>query len=50
MDRGAWQATVHGAAKEMDTTERLDNHKGEKQPDVLAEQTQPTRQTAHSIL
>ena len=50
MDRGAWQATVHGAAKEMDTTERLDNHKGEKQPDVLAEQTQPTRQTAPSIL
>ena len=23
MDRGAWRATVHGAAKELDTTERL---------------------------
>ena len=25
MDRGAWQATVHGVAKELDTTEQL-NH------------------------
>ena len=23
MDRGAWRATVHGATKESDTTERL---------------------------
>ena len=23
MDRGAWQATVHGVAKELDTTEQL---------------------------
>ena len=23
MDRGAWQATVHGVAKELDTTEKL---------------------------
>ena len=23
MDRGAWQATVHGVAIELDTTERL---------------------------
>ena len=23
MDRGAWQATVHGGHKELDTTERL---------------------------
>ena len=23
MDRGAWQATVHGAAKELDTIELL---------------------------
>ena len=23
MDRGAWWATVHGVAKELDTTERL---------------------------
>ena len=23
MDRGAWQATVHGVAKELDMTERL---------------------------
>ena len=25
MDRGAWQATVHGVAKESDTTQRLNN-------------------------
>ena len=50
MDRGAWRATVHGSAKQLDTTERLNHHKGEKQPDVLAEQTQPSRQTAPSIL
>ena len=25
MDRGAWGAMVHGVAKELDTTERLDN-------------------------
>ena len=23
MDRGAWQATVHGAAKSLDTTEQM---------------------------
>ena len=26
MERGAWQATVHGIAKELDTTKRLNNH------------------------
>ena len=26
MDRGAWQAAVHGAAKESDTTEQLNNN------------------------
>ena len=26
MNRGAWQATVHGVAKESDTTERLSMH------------------------
>ena len=26
MDRGAWWATVHGVAKALDTTERLDFH------------------------
>ena len=26
MDRGAWQATVHGIAKESDLTERLNNN------------------------
>ena len=26
MDRGAWQATVHGGRKELDTTERLHFH------------------------
>ena len=25
MDRGAWQATIHGVAKESDTTEQLNN-------------------------
>ena len=25
MDRGAWRATVHGVAKELDVTERLNN-------------------------
>ena len=25
MDRGAWQGTVHGNAKELDTTEQLNN-------------------------
>ena len=27
MDRGAWQASVHRATKELDTTERLNNNK-----------------------
>ena len=26
MDRGAWPATVHGAAKESETTEQLSNN------------------------
>ena len=26
MDRGAWQATVHGVAKELDTSEQLTKH------------------------
>ena len=26
MDTGAWQATVHGATKESDTTEQLNNN------------------------
>ena len=26
MDRGGWQATVHGVAKESDTTQRLNNN------------------------
>ena len=26
MDRGAWWTTVHGVAKESDTTWRLNNH------------------------
>ena len=26
MDRGAWWATVHGVAKELDRTERLSTH------------------------
>ena len=29
MGRGAWQATVHGVTKESDTTERLNNSKGQ---------------------
>ena len=27
MDRGTWQATVHGVAKELDTTKQLNNNK-----------------------
>ena len=27
MDRGAWRATVHGVAKESDTTECLSTHR-----------------------
>ena len=27
MDRGAWQATVHGVTEESDTTERSHTHK-----------------------
>ena len=35
VDRGAWWATVHGVAKELDTTQQLNNNqkyrdKGEK--------------------
>ena len=30
MDRGAWRATVHGVAKESDTTERLNTNKQRK--------------------
>ena len=26
MDRGAWQATVHGVTEELDTTEAIDTH------------------------
>ena len=26
MDRGGWQATVHGVAKELDMTRRLNNN------------------------
>ena len=26
MDSGAWEATVHGVEKELDTTERLSTH------------------------
>ena len=26
MDRGAWQATVHGVTEELDTTEAADTH------------------------
>ena len=31
MDRGGWQATVHGVAKEVDKTERLNNNNRHKQ-------------------
>ena len=34
MDRGTWQATVHGVIKELDMTERL---KQQQQPDQLNE-------------
>ena len=26
MDRGAWQATVHGVTEDLDTTEAIDTH------------------------
>ena len=26
MDRGAWQVTVHGVTKGLDTTQQLNNH------------------------
>ena len=26
MDRGAWQATIHGVTKELDMTEQLNTH------------------------
>ena len=32
MDRGAWQATVHGVAEELDTTEKLKNNNGINRP------------------
>ena len=32
MDRGAWQATVHGVAKESDTTEQLTRGRKKKKP------------------
>ena len=31
MDRGAWKATVHGAIKELDTSEAIQHAKKEKQ-------------------
>ena len=36
MDRGAWQATVHGVSKELDTTQRLNHqhHKNKTETDV----------------
>ena len=30
MDRGAWQPTVHGVAKELDLTEQLNNNNMKK--------------------
>ena len=35
MDRGAWEATVHGAAKELDMTERLHNNKSRSHLNVF---------------
>jgi len=37
MYRGVWQATDHGVAKELDTTERLNNAKVE----IMSEQFPP---------
>ena len=31
MDRGAWQATVHGVIKELDTAERLNSKQQQQQ-------------------
>ena len=35
MDRGAWWATIHGVAEEMDTTEQLHNNKLQIQEHLL---------------
>ena len=35
MDRGAWQATVHGVVKESDTTEQLNNNSLEEASETL---------------
>ena len=40
MDRGAWRATVHGVAKELDMTEQLNNNNNN-----LLEQKQNARMT-----
>ena len=37
MDRGAWQATVHGVAKELDTTWQLNTHNRLKTTHILSQ-------------
>ena len=37
MDRGAWQATVHGVTKESETTEQLKNNNIPSQDPVLSQ-------------
>ena len=40
MDRGAWQATVHGVTKELDMTEQLNNEKVASDTGRSPEETQ----------
>ena len=40
MDRGAWWATVHGAAEELDTTYRLDINNNTKREHECQEPNQ----------
>ena len=41
MDRGAWQATVHGITKESDTTERLNKQKNNQRMSAFVERFSP---------
>ena len=41
MDRGAWQATVHGITKESDTTEQLNKQKNNQRMSAFVERFSP---------
>ena len=52
MDRGAWQATVYGVAKELDRTEQLSSNRVESNlhSEVLEEHSARTCCIARGIL